>query len=163
MFILKKEIKIKICLCYSNSLLLAHSFSQHKFILTATKQESTEFHALYYWIKKANSIQNINVKIELFLLKNFLPHVIGLFLWAIININTKASGNTKIGNERIENQPCQMTINPLLRQRTIGVVKRVFNECLFMKFTWKALLYNFTQYILQRLCKFFILYCCTFY
>ena len=113
-------------------------------------------------LKMLNSIQNINVKIELFLLKNFLTHVIGLFLWAIININTKASGNRKIGNERIGNQPCQMTINPLLRQRTIGVVKRVFNECLFMKFTWKALLYNFTQYVLHGLCKFHILNYCAF-
>ena len=56
-----------------------------------------------------------------------------------------------------------MTINPLLRQRTIGVVKRVFNECLFMKFTWKALLYNFTQYILLELCKLYIIHCYTFH
>ena len=62
-----------------------------------------------------NSIQNINVKIELFPLKN-LPHVIGLFLLAVININTIASGKRKFSNERIENQPCQLTINPLLRQ-----------------------------------------------
>ena len=66
-------------------------------------------------LKMLNSIQNINVKIELFPLKN-LPHVIGLFLLAVININTIASGNRKFSNKRIENQPCQLTINPLLRQ-----------------------------------------------